>query len=130
DAINGYKTAAKLEREKPHPSPWPDVNMATLLVKLGRFDGVENLLKEALQFDPRFPRAHYELGLLFEKQANNREAIKELQAAVEFDPSFDEAFYALGRIYQRTGERRKAQSAYEEFQQLKKKKAEKNENSR
>jgi len=130
NAIKEYQTATKLEREKQHPSAWPDVNLATLLVKLGRLDGVENLLKEALQFDPRFPRAHHELGLLFEKQANNREAIKELLAAVELDPSFDEAFYALGRVYQRTGEIQKAQSAYEEFQQLKKEKAEKKENVR
>jgi tetratricopeptide (TPR) repeat protein len=127
EAIREYQEAANLERREQQPSPWPDVNMATLLVKLGRLDGVENTLREALQFDPRFPSAHYQLGLLFEKQGNNREAIKELQQAVHFDPSFDQPFYALGRIYQRAGERQKAESAYEEFRRLKEAKAERKE---
>jgi len=127
EAIREYQEAANLERAEQQPSPWPDVNMATLLVKLGRLDGVENALREALQFDARFPRAHYQLGLLFEKQANNREAINELQQAIQFDPSFDEPFYALGRIYQRTGERQRAASAYEEFRRLKEAKAERKE---
>jgi tetratricopeptide (TPR) repeat protein len=127
EAIREYQEAANLERGAQQPSPWPDVNMATLLVKLGRFDGVENTLREALQFDPKFPRAHYQLGLLFEKQANNREAIEELQQAVHFDPTFDQPFYALGRIYQRTGEKQKAETAYEEFRRLKEAKAERKE---
>ncbi len=127
DAIREYQEAANLERREQQPSPWPDVNMATLLVKLGRLDGVENALREALQFDPRFPRAHYQLGLLLEKQAKNQKAIEELEQAVHFDPTFDEPFYALGRIYQRTGEKQKAQSAFGEFRRLKEAKAEKKE---
>jgi tetratricopeptide (TPR) repeat protein len=127
EAIREYQEAANLERGAQQPSPWPDVNMATLLVKLGRLDGVENTLREALQFDPKFPRAHYQLGLLFEKQANNREAIEELLQAVHFDPTFDQPFYAMGRIYQRTGEKQKAEAAYEEFRRLKEAKAERKE---
>jgi tetratricopeptide (TPR) repeat protein len=120
-----YEEAANLERKEAQPSPWPDVNRATLLLKLGRLDEVGAILREALRFDPKFPQAHYQLGLLFEKQANNQEAIKELRQASELDPSFDQPFYALGRIYHRTGEKEKAELAYAEFRRLKKKKSEK-----
>jgi len=99
--------------------------MSALLVSLGRLDEAEKALKEALQFDPKFPKAHYELGLLREKHGNNTAAIEELQKAAQFDPSAEEPFYALGRIYQRIGERQKAQSAYDKFQQLKEEKAKK-----
>ncbi len=125
DAIKEYQKAAGLEREKHSPSPWPDLNMGALLVSLGRLDEAEKALKEALQFDPKFPKAHYELGLLCEKHGNNTAAIEELQKAAQFDPSAEEPFYALGRIYQRIGERQKAQSAYDKFQQLKEEKAKK-----
>src|SRR5262249_28403209 len=35
EAMKEYREAANLEREGQEPSPWPDVNMATLLVRLG-----------------------------------------------------------------------------------------------
>jgi tetratricopeptide (TPR) repeat protein len=125
DADKEYDQAASLERNEAQPSPWPDVNRATLLLKLGRLDEVGAILREALRFDPKFPQAHYQLGLLLEKQANNQEAIKELLQASELDPSFDQPFYALGRIYHRTGQKEKAERAYAEFRRLSEKKSDK-----
>lgn len=120
DAIRIYQQAIILNRPKKLPSPWPPLNLATLLVKLGRYREAEIYVQESLRYDPRFPKAHYQMGLLLEKEKKDREAVKELELAVNYDPAYAEPHYVLGRIYQRLGERGKAEAAWASFQKLKK----------
>ncbi len=124
DAIRTYREAIRLNGEKPNPSPWPPLNLGTLLVKVGKFDEARAALQDSLHYDPRFPKAHYQMGLLLEKEKKDEEAIKELNLAVKFDPTFPEPHYVLGRIFQRLGDKQKADAAWSTFQKLKKEKPE------
>ncbi|PYV13687.1 MAG: hypothetical protein DMG21_20510 [Acidobacteria bacterium] len=119
DAIRAYEEGIRLNRELPDPSPWPDLNLATLLIKLAKFEDARKALEESLRYDSRFPQAHYQMGLLLEKERKDQEAIQELNLAVRYDISFPEPHYALGRVYQRLGDKSKADSEWATFQKLK-----------
>jgi tetratricopeptide (TPR) repeat protein len=119
DAIRTYEQAMRLNREKSQPSPWPPVNLGTLLVKLGKLDEAEAALLESLRFDPRFPTARYQLGLVREKQKRDSEAIAELRRAAELNPNYAEPHYVLGRIYKRLGQMANAETAWATFQRIK-----------
>lgn len=120
DAIREYEEGIRLNRERPDPSPWPDLNLATLLIKLGKLEEARKALNESLGYDHNFPKAHYQMGLLLEKEKRDKEAIEELNLAVRCDPSYPEPHYVLGRIYQRLGDKSKANAAWNTFQKLKK----------
>lgn len=64
-------------------------------------DAVEEF-KKAIALDPRFPRAHYYLGityLLDEGQSKTREALEEFQIEVAANPDEYFANYYLGVVY-------------------------------
>lgn len=120
DAIRIYRQAVTLNRPQTLPSPWPPLNLATLLVKLGRYLEAEAYLQESLRYDPQFPKAHYQRGLLLDKEKQEAEAVRELKLAVQYDPAYPEPHYVLGRIYQRLGNKTQADAEWQTFQKLKK----------
>ena len=120
EAIQNFTRAIELNRKQEKPSPWPPLNLAVSLISLNRLDEAVARLNEALTYNPKFPQAHYELGLVLEKQRKFKDAIAALQQATELDPSYPEPHYALGRIYQRQGKREEAQEQIEKFKKLKK----------
>ena len=119
DAIRVYQQAIVMNRSARAPSPWPPLNLGTLLVKLGRLEEAETSLQESLKYDPRFPKAHYQMALLLEKQKKEEAAFQELTEAVRNDPNYPEPHYLLGRIYTRRGEKSKADAEWQTFQKLK-----------
>jgi tetratricopeptide (TPR) repeat protein len=96
------------------------LNLAVSLVSLNRLDEAVARLHEALSYNPKFPQAHYQLGLVLEKEGKFQEAIAPLQQAIGLEPSYPEPHYTLGRIYQRQGKREEAQEEIEKFKKLKK----------
>lgn len=120
EAIKTYEDAIRLNREKTPASPWPPLNLGTLLTKLGRLEDAEASLKESLGYDPDFPQALYQEGLLREKQKKDDEAVEALRRAAALDPTYAEPHYVLGRIYNRKGETEMAERAWNTFQRLKK----------
>ena len=123
DAIRIYQQAIGLNRREPTPSPWPPLNLATLLIKLGRLEQAEVCVQESLRYEPRFPKAHFQMGLLLEKEGQYEEAIRELSRSAKYDPAYPEPHYALGRIYQRIGNKVKASAEWQAFQEVKKENA-------
>ena len=119
EAVNTYQEAIRRNRERPPSSPWPPLNLGTLLIKLGRLEEAEGVLSESLRYDPRFPQAHYEMGLLLEKQKKDEAAIAELRQAATLSPAYAEPHYVLGRIYKRQGDKQNAEAAWATFQKLK-----------
>jgi tetratricopeptide (TPR) repeat protein len=91
------------------------LNLAVSLISLNRLDEAVARLQEALSYNPKFPQAYYQLGLVLEKQGKFKEAIVPLQQAIELDPLYPEPHYTLGRIYQRQGKRAEAQEEIEKF---------------
>jgi tetratricopeptide (TPR) repeat protein len=120
DAIRIYQQALGLNRRQLIPSPWPPLNFGTLLIKLDRLKEAETCLQEALRYEPRFAKAHFQMGLLLEKEKKDEEAIRELSGSAEYDPAYPEPHYILGRIYQRIGDKAKADAEWQTFQKLKK----------
>ena len=120
EAIQSFTRAIELNRGQKQPSAWPPLNLAVSLISLNRLDESVARLQEALGYNPQFPQAHYELGLVLEKQRKFEEAIAPLQRAIELDPLYAEPHYTLGRIYQRQGKREEAQEQIEKFKKLRK----------
>ena len=120
EAIRSFTRAIELNRRQKQPSAWPPLNLAVSLISLNRLDEALARLHEALRYNPEFPQAQYELGLVLEKQQKFGEAIAPLQRAAELDPSYAEPHYTLGKIYQRQGKREEAQEQIEKFKKLKK----------
>ena len=120
EAIQSFSRAIELNRKQKQPSAWPPLNLAVSLISLNRLEEAVVRLHEALSYDPKFPQAHYELGLVLEKERKLEEAIAPLQRAIELDPLYPEPHYTLGRIYQRQGKREEAQEQIEEFKKLRK----------
>jgi tetratricopeptide (TPR) repeat protein len=120
EAVRNYQEANRLNRQNSPGSPWPPLNLGTLLTKLNRFSEAESYLRESLGYDGKFPKAHYQLGVLLEKQQKYVAAVAELKQASTFDPSYPEPHYALSRIYRKQGETKNAEIALNTFQRLKK----------
>jgi len=119
DAVRVYRQAILMNRSQPAPSPWPPLNLGTLLVKLGRLPEAQTYLEESLKYDSRFATAHFQMGVLLEKQKKDELACKQLLEAVQDDPSYPEPHYVLGRIYTRRGDKLKAEAEWQTFQKLK-----------
>jgi tetratricopeptide (TPR) repeat protein len=117
-AIASYERAVTLNRAQAKPSPWPPLDMAVSQVEIGRLKDAENNLRDAVQYDPRLPRAHYELGRVLDQEGKTEDAIQELKAASAVDPNYPEPHYLLGRIYHRLGKEELAKSEVLQFQQL------------
>ena len=120
EAVQNFARAIELNRRQEQPSAWPPLNLAVSLISLNRLDEAMARLQEALSYNPKFPQAHYQLGLVLVKEGKFKEAIAPLQQAIELDPLYPEPHYTLGRIYQRQGKREEAQEEIEKFKKLKK----------
>jgi tetratricopeptide (TPR) repeat protein len=118
EALRVYEHAVTLNREPKLNSPWPPLNLGILLVRLNRLDEAGQLFREALQFNPSFSPAHYQLGSVLEKQGETSQAIEELKRASDLDPADPKSHYALARIYRRSNDERQAKQEIEAFESL------------
>ena len=64
---------------------------------------IEGLLKRAILLDPSLADAHYQLGVLYERQQNYAAAAHELENALHLSPGLQEAHYRLAMVYRQTG---------------------------
>src|SRR6266851_3111242 len=125
DAVKTYQRAVDLNRQAKPVSPWPSLNLGSLLVKLEQFDNAEKYLRDSLLVDPKFAQAHYVLGTLLEKRHRDEDAIQELEQAAALDAAYAQPHYALGRIYRRAGNLTKAAAELNQFEKLRESKPEK-----
>src|SRR5947209_2064055 len=95
EAIQSFTRAIELNRAQKQPSAWPPLNLAVSLISLNRLDEAVARLHEALSYNPEFPQAHYELGLVLQKERKFEEAIAPLQRAIDLDPLYAEPHYTL-----------------------------------
>ncbi len=120
EAINNYSHAVELNRLQSNPSPWPHVDLAISLISTNQLAEAEKLLHEALNYDPRLPQAHYQLGRVLEMHGSYKEAVESLKRATALQPAYPEPHYLLGRIYHRLGEDQLSRKEISLFQELKK----------
>jgi tetratricopeptide (TPR) repeat protein len=119
-AVASYREAIRLNREASVPSPWPPLNLGTLLTKMGDLKSAEEFLRDAIRYDPKLAKARYRLGMNLHQQHRDTEAIPELHMAADLDPSDPEPWYTLGRIYESRGDSGSAADVFRRFETLKK----------
>lgn len=88
------------------------------------FEKARRLLEESLRRNPGYADAHYELGKVYLKLQQWREAIGEYEKAVALKPDMSEAHYKLSQAYRHVGELVRAQQELLIHQRLKEKEAE------
>ncbi|MGA8528767.1 MAG: tetratricopeptide repeat protein, partial [Acidobacteriaceae bacterium] len=66
------------------------------------------LLAMALRAAPDLPEAHYERGVLLQRQSQWKESVPELETAVRLKPDYAAAHYRLALAWERTGDHEKA----------------------
>jgi tetratricopeptide (TPR) repeat protein len=107
DAISHYDLALVLSKMKPGATD----SIVDEQILAG--------LKAAIQVQPQFAAAHFQLGVFYQDAGDEKSAIGELSEAVRLDPEVAEWHYRLARAYRRNGQTPAAESEMHSFQALK-----------
>lgn len=81
---------------------------------------VQALLEKAFSIDPRFDRAHLQLGILQFERGDLEQAVGSYKKASELNPNLAEAHYRLGVAYKRLGQDAAAEQEFQTHQRLEK----------
>jgi tetratricopeptide (TPR) repeat protein len=79
--------------------------LAVCLLGLKQYDRAEPLFREIVRGSPKFPLAHFNLGLLFEEQGRLEEARAAYAFEVEAYPGEFKARFNLGKLLFKLGDR-------------------------
>ncbi len=95
-----------------------DLEEATEKIRGLDYDGALEILKKALQTDPKNVNALYLSGLSYAKKRIFPEAKAALEQVTALTPDFAPAHFQLGVCYQQTDEKEKALAQYREVMRL------------
>ncbi len=84
------------------------LNLGLLYGSLGRNEDAIRELRKAVEIDPKFHQAHYELAARLEDVGNLQEAVREYEVAAVSYRQSGEYHYRLGFAYLRLGDKAKA----------------------
>jgi tetratricopeptide (TPR) repeat protein len=70
---------------------------------------VEELYRKALQIDPNYFTAHFNLGLFYKQNHRDAEAIQELEAAIKCNPNSAAAHHNLAELLKQNGREAEAE---------------------
>ncbi len=93
-------------------------NLAALCGMQGRFDELLELLKKALQLNPNYPEAHYNLGNALKDKGDLSAAITSYNTALQLKPNYPEAHNNLGNVLKDKGDLSAAIASYNTALQL------------
>lgn len=91
------------------------VNLAVLRSINGKFAEAGELTKKAVEIDPNFAQARFNLASYLEDSGRAREAIIEYEKAKRLAPQWADPYYNLARAYQRLRDSTKALKNYRAF---------------
>lgn len=117
-AVANYEKAIELDRAAGHLSPWPFLNLAITQQFLNRQADAEKNLREALRLDPKFAKAHFQLGTVLEDAGRAEEALAELREAASLDATYPEPHMAMARILHKLGRESEAKKEVEIYRKL------------
>jgi tetratricopeptide (TPR) repeat protein len=115
EALKAFAEAVRRNRAAPHGTAWPPNDLGSLLLRAGETKKAEAALREALEFDPQMPEAHYHLGRALEKDGANEEAVTQYLAAVQGDKNATEACYSLAQLYRKMGKEQESAEMFSEW---------------
>jgi tetratricopeptide (TPR) repeat protein len=84
----------------------------------GLYDSAEQHFKVAIQTDPAYDLAHYNLGKVYQKQRKWDKALEAFEAATQRAPSNSNYFYDLGEAYFEAKQLDKAEGALKKAAEL------------
>jgi|GEM_PF-1034767 len=114
DALSAFRAAIAWQANaagKQDAQPYLDLGM--LLMQQGHAEEAVPHLQKAVELNDQNPRAHEELGRVYERLHNLLGAQVELQKAITLAPKVSALHFELGRIYQMEGLHAQAQSEFE-----------------
>lgn len=85
----------------------------------GEYDKAAEQFRKALQIEPMFPLANYNLGSVLSRKGKYKEAIDAYQKAIQMDPENDQAYLELAMILEKTDKYRQAVDTYHQFLKIK-----------
>jgi tetratricopeptide (TPR) repeat protein len=96
-------TARFIEYEKAHPQSATGYLLHAKALNAQSADGARARLEKALSIDDRDPTAHFEMGVVLDREERYAEAVKEFVRSSELDPNEPATHYRLSRLYDRLG---------------------------
>ena len=79
---------------------------------------IESLLKQSAELDPTFPGVHLHLGILYQSEGRNDEAIQTLQKAIKLNPNLAVAHYRLAQVYVQAHEKALTDQEFQTYERL------------
>lgn len=110
DAINAYRQAIEWQKDDPHPSEQPYINLGILLNDSNRPDEALPPLLQAVAIAPHDTRAHGALGNLYRRQAQYAKAQVQFEQAVAEEPNNSSLHFQLAQVYRHEGMNAKAKT--------------------
>ena len=79
------------------------LNAGNKSYKRGDLGKATSYYEKALEFDPEFYLAYFQLGVLQKKQGQSKAAIESLNRVIEIRPDHDKTWFTLGTAYETDG---------------------------
>ncbi|MBI5023766.1 MAG: tetratricopeptide repeat protein [Candidatus Omnitrophica bacterium] len=89
-----------------------------VVAKIRKVDHLIGLYQRAVEAEPGYMDAHYNLGDLYARIGRFPEAVEAYKKALEIDPKFKDAHCGLGDVYVEAGDARQAVFAFDQALQL------------
>jgi tetratricopeptide (TPR) repeat protein len=87
-------------------------NLSSVLIKLGKIERANEIIKKAINLHPNDEVLHLNQGLIFEKNKNLIKALESYDKAIEFNYEYAEAHSNRGNVLQKIGLLDEAISSY------------------
>ena len=84
------------------------LNAGNKSYKRGNLSKATSYYEKALEFDPGFYLAYFQLGVLQKKQGQSKSAIESLKKVLEIKPDHDKTWFTLGTAYEADGNNQEA----------------------
>lgn len=118
-AHGAFVTAVSLNRNLPHPSPWPPHDLGYWCLRMNRLPEAESALRESLRYEPMLAQAHYHLARTLEKEERREQAVAEYKTAISNDGTLAEACYSLAMLYRKLHRDEEATAMFAEYKRRK-----------
>lgn len=102
----------------------PRAALGELLLQVHRDDEAIDTFRAALERNPSFPQALYDLAFALRMRDRLAEAVDAYQRYIKLRPNDPDAYYGLGRALQNLGRKADARQAYETYLALEKRASE------